>query len=206
MEEAIERVLTRLHAEMERENELRHILSKEDWALRRPDLMLAIGESAGRFLNFLIKSTRSTRVLEVGTSVGYSTLWLAEAVRATGGRVVSLDINPSKQALAAQNLEAAGLRSFVELIADDAVTTLGSMTAGFDFVLLDAERSQHVDIFKAFHPKVLPGGIVVTDNITFPKPEESRPYLEHIRNHPDYTVSMLLEIENGLELSLKRSV
>ena len=78
MKSEIDRVLKRLEEQMKQEDQLRHNLSAEEFADRRKTLMLAIGAEAGRFINILVKSTSPRRILEIGTSVGYSTLWLAE--------------------------------------------------------------------------------------------------------------------------------
>lgn len=117
-------------------------------------------------LGVLIRATSARRVLEIGTSNGYSTIWLADAVRATGGSVVSVETLPERSAAAAQNLAAAGLRDLVELRVGDATATLaGSADAAWDFVFLDAERPA----YSAYWPHLLramrPGGTLVVDNV-----------------------------------------
>ena len=75
----VEAVLAELHARMAEEDELRRTLPPEEFAARRKDLMLAVGPETGRFLNLLVMTAGATRLLEIGTSVGYSTIWLAES-------------------------------------------------------------------------------------------------------------------------------
>ena len=202
MNSKIEKVLKRLEERMEQEDRLRHSLSPEEFAGRRGSLMLAIGAEAGRFINILVKSTSSRRILEIGTSVGYSTLWLAEAARETGGKVVTIDNNPDKHAQAREHLTQAGLDGQAELITGDAVESIGSLTGAIDFVLLDCERSDYISSFDAVHPKLAPGGLVVADNMTFPASEHARAYQAHVRGTPGYR-SIMLPIGNGIELSRK---
>jgi len=202
MDAKLSAVLERLERAMEREDELRATLPKAEWQARRKDMMLAIGAEAGRFLNLMIKAVYAESVLEIATSAGYSTLWLADAVRATGGRVLTLDLSAAKHALARQNLSEAGLLERVELRTAEAVAGLGSLSGPFDFVLLDAERSEYAACFHAFHPLMSRGGVIVADNMTFPKAEETQPYRAAVRGHGDYE-SLPVPIGNGLELSWK---
>jgi predicted O-methyltransferase YrrM len=195
-------VLDRLELEMEREDGLRATLPAAEWQARRKDLMLAIGPEAGRFLNLLVKAASAQRVLELGTSAGYSTLWLADAVRETGGGVVTLDRNASKHAQAARNLAEAGLARYVELLTAEAAAGIRTLSGPFDFVLLDADRSAYVACFQAFSPLLRPGGLAVADNMAFPNAAETQPYRDAVRGHRDYE-SVAVPIGNGLELSRK---
>ena len=94
---------------MEVEEPLRQTLSPEEFRARRKDLMLAIGANTGRFLYVLVKAVSARLVLEIGTSVGYSTIGLAEAAQAVGGKVITIDNNPNKHTQAGENLAMAGL-------------------------------------------------------------------------------------------------
>ena len=202
MNSEIEKVLKRLEQRMEQEDQLRHRLSAEEFAARRKSLMLAIGAEAGRFLNILVKSASPRRILEIGTSVGYSTLWLAEAARTVGGRVVTVDNNPDKHAQARNHLTQAGLAGQVDLVTGDAVETIVNLTGTVDFVLLDSERSDYISTFDAIQPKLSPGGLIAADNMTFPPSEYAKAYQEHVRGTPGYE-SIMVPIGNGIELSRK---
>lgn len=117
-------------------------------------------------LGVLIRATAARRVLEIGTSNGYSTLWLADAVRATGGSVVTVETEAERSAAAAANLDAAGLRDLVELRVEDAAATLaGAADAVWDFVFLDAERPAYVDYWPHLQRVLRPGGTLVVDNV-----------------------------------------
>src|SRR5215470_1850278 len=90
----------------------------------RPKRMLNITPDTGRLLWILVRSARATRILEVGTSNGFSTIWLADAARETGGRVTTLEVNPDKIAMARRNLTTAELANAVEIVEGAAADTL----------------------------------------------------------------------------------
>jgi predicted O-methyltransferase YrrM len=117
-------------------------------------------------LAVLVRSAGARRVLEIGTSNGYSTLWLADAVEATGGELVSLEIDPARTALARENLERAGLAAVAELRTQDAGEALRSFAdAEWDLIFLDAERPAYVGYWPDLVRILAPGGLLVVDNV-----------------------------------------
>ncbi len=117
-------------------------------------------------LGVLIRAMGARRVLEIGTSNGYSTIWLADAVEATGGRVVSLEIEPARTALAAEHLAGAGVGDVVELRTQDAGDALARFDdASWDFVFLDAERPAYVDYWPALVRVLARPGLLAVDNV-----------------------------------------
>ncbi|HEY7631903.1 MAG TPA: GrpB family protein [Thermoleophilaceae bacterium] len=119
-----------------------------------------------RLLALLIRATGARDVLEIGTSNGYSTVWLADAMWATGGRMVSVDIDPGRTAMAAENLQRAGLAGRVELRTEDAGETLRTTgDASLDFVFLDAERPAYVRYWPELVRVLRRGGLLVVDNV-----------------------------------------
>ena len=107
----------------------------------RLDRLRNLEPDSAKLLSLLVRATGAQTVLELGTSNGYATIWLAEAVRATGGRLTSVEIDAARSAAAAENLERAGLSSVVELRVQDAAVTLrSSADAQWDLIFLDAER------------------------------------------------------------------
>jgi predicted O-methyltransferase YrrM len=193
-------VLSRLHTRMAAEDRLRATLSPQAFAARRPELMLAIGEDSARLLHLLVRLSGARRVLEIGTSVGYSTLWLADALRQTGGRVTSLDASADKHRQAAENLAQAGLAGPVELVTAQAPAVLQRLPGPFDLVLLDCERSDYLPCFEAFRGKLAPGALVVADNMTFPPSPHAPAYQVCVRGLAGWD-SVLVPIGNGIELS-----
>jgi predicted O-methyltransferase YrrM len=105
-------------------------------------------------------------VLEIGTSNGYSTIWLGDAVEATGGTLLTLEIEPSRTALAKENVARAGLADIVELRTEDAGAALRAFPDGaFDVVFLDAERDAYVGYWRDLVRTLKPAGLLAVDNV-----------------------------------------
>jgi predicted O-methyltransferase YrrM len=116
-------------------------------------------------LSVLVRGAGARRVLEIGTSNGYSTLWLADAVEAVGGTLVSLEALPERTALATGNLATAGLSDVADLLTADAGPALaGFEDAAFDFVFLDAERPAYVAYWPDLVRVLAHPGLLVVDN------------------------------------------
>lgn len=168
--------------------------------------MLAVGPEAALFLNALVHATGAKAVLEVGGSMGYSTIWLAEAAEANGGQVISLEALEHKVAAIRQRAQQAGLDRTVDVRQGDALRILAELPGPFDFVLIDAWKQDYPAYFDLIFPKLKPGGLILADNITFPSPagEGIETYLEKARTNPAAR-SQLIPIGNGLEMTLKLS-
>jgi predicted O-methyltransferase YrrM len=167
----------------------------------RPKRMLNITPDTGRLLWIMVQAARAKRILEVGTSNGYSTIWLADAVRALGGRVTSLEANPDKIRLARANVARAGLEGQVHILEGSAAETLARLPGPFDLVFLDADRPNYLRYVELALPRLVAGGLLVADNVTS-HAEELRDYLARVKSHPDL-FSVTLPIGNGEEVSLK---
>jgi len=167
----------------------------------RPRRMLNITPATGRLLSILIRSSRATRILEVGTSNAYSTIWLADAARATGGRVVTLEADPGKIVLAGENLRRAGCEDQVQIVPGRAAETLPTLSGPFDFVFLDADRASYLTYFELVLPKVVSGGLIVADNVTS-HPDELAAYLARVKSHPSL-FSVTVPVGKGEEISYK---
>jgi len=167
----------------------------------RPKRMLNITRDTGRLLWIVVRATRATRILEVGTSNAFSTIWLADAARSTGGRVSTLEVNPDKIALARTNLAMAGLDRVVEIIEGPAADTLAALSGPFDLVFLDADRPSYLTYLELVVPKLRPGGMLIADNVTS-HAHELRDYLQRVKSHPRL-FSVTVPIGNGEEIALK---
>jgi predicted O-methyltransferase YrrM len=167
----------------------------------RPRRMLNITRETGRLLWILARATRATRILEVGTSNAFSTIWLADAVRSTGGRVTTLEVNPDKVALARANLAAARLDGLVDIIEGPAADTLSGLPGPFDLVFLDADRPSYLTYLELVVPKLRPGGLLVADNVTS-HASELQDYLRRVKTHPEL-FAVTVPIGNGEEIALK---
>jgi len=157
MDERVADFLEELYAEGRE-----HDAVLEDRLLRRRN----VEPDTARLLSLLIRATGARDVLELGTSNGYSTAWLAEAVAATGGRVVSIDVEEDRTRQAAANLARAGLRERVELRTGDAAELLrASGDAAWDLVFLDAERPAYVGYWPDLVRTLRPSGLLAVDNV-----------------------------------------
>jgi predicted O-methyltransferase YrrM len=200
-------VIERVLAEFERraEEEHRRTSVPGSPAVSRDDLLLSVGREAGILLYLLATGARAKRILELGTSYGYSTVWLGAAARTTGGKVQSLELKEFKIEYARQALTRAGLSTRVEFHAGDCLETLQALPGPFDFVLLDVWKDLYLPCFELVHPKLAPGGVICADNMLIP--ENVRPqaeaYRARVRKAGDLD-SVLVNVGNGIEISRKR--
>ena len=183
--------------------ELEHFGKENDGATsERSRRMLNITRDTGEFLAVLVRATGARRVLEIGTSNGYSTLWLADAARAIGGKVTTIEQSEYKIGLAAKNFARSGLTAFIELTHDDAGQVLRRSADGaFDFVFLDSERSEYVGWWPDLRRVLRAGGLLVVDNATS-HAAEMAPFVAIVRAEPGFTTS-LVPVGNGEFLAYK---
>jgi len=167
----------------------------------RPRRMLNITRDTGRLLWILVQATGATRILEVGTSNAFSTIWLADAVRSTGGRITTLELNPEKIALARANLAAAGLEGVVDIVEGPAADTLAALSGPFDLVFLDADRPSYLTYLELVVSRLRPGGMLIADNVTS-HAQELQDYLRRVKSHPQL-FAVTVPIGNGEEIALK---
>jgi len=190
----VQRTLDELYAAAER-----HDAAQADrldrWRVLEPD--------AGRFLWFLAQAVAARSVVEIGTSRGASTLWLADAARRAGDRVLSLDTDAAAQDDARRTVAAAGLAGLVTFRAEDGGAALAAMADGaVDLLFLDAERTQYPSWWP--HPvRVLrPGGVLVADN-ALSHPDEIAPLRDLLDRDPEMTTTTI-GVGKGELLALRR--
>jgi predicted O-methyltransferase YrrM len=168
----------------------------------RPRRMLNITRDTGEFLSVLVQATAARRVLEIGTSNGYSTLWLANAARAMGGSVTTVELSDFKVGLARQNFSRSGLAASITLVQDDAGRVLERAgDASFDLVFLDSERPEYPGWWPHLKRVLRPGGLLVVDNATS-HPEQMAPFVALVKADADFTTS-LVPVGNGEFLAVK---
>lgn len=149
------------------------------------------------FLAIQIHIQQSKEILEIGTSTGYSTLWLAHAVQQTQGRVTTLEIDPARTAQAQHHAQELGLDDVIDFWVGDAEKYLAKATQQYDFIFLDAERDAYVGYW-AFLQKMLNpcGGVLIVDNV-ISHAAQVKCFIELIENDPRF-ISMTLPIGAGL--------
>ena len=168
----------------------------------RPRRMLNITRDTGEFLAVLVRATQAKRVLEVGTSNGYSTLWLASAARAIGGSVDTIEHAEYKAALAASNFARSGLASSISLVRDDAGRVLERSEDGaFDLIFLDSERPEYPGWWPHLKRVLRSGGLLVVDNATS-HPAEMALFIALVAADGAFTTS-LVPVGNGEFLAVK---
>jgi predicted O-methyltransferase YrrM len=164
--------------------------------------MLNITRDTGEFLAVLIRATLARRVLEIGASNGYSTLWLASAARAIGGSVTTVEFSDYKVGLASNNFDRSGLAPYISLVHDDAGRVLErSADSDFDFIFLDSERPEYPGWWPNLRRVLRPGGLLVVDNATS-HPEEMAPFVALVEADTSFTTS-LVPVGNGEFMAVK---
>ena len=215
LDSKIAHVLAKLDKQALEERSTKNNLSKEE-------MMLSITHDTGLFLNILLIANKAKRILEVGTSAGYSTLWFADAIVYNYGHnngtkaITTIESNPSKVTRARRNFVEAGVDDMIEIVEGNALDKLKSLSnfhnlmnfsqkkEEFDFIFFDADKENLIKYFDLVIPFVRIGGILAADNALFPDEYRAvmEKYLVHIKKTKNIR-SVTLPIGNGEELSIK---
>lgn len=166
--------------------------------------MLNITHDTGEFLVLLARAVDARRILELGTSNGYSTLWLAYAVQPMDGRVITVERSAYKAELARENFKRASLEAWIDLHLGDAGDFLKQQAdQSFGLVFLDCERKRYVEWWNDLRRVLVPGGLLVADNAVS-HAREIEPFKQIVQRTPGYLVSMV-PIGNGELVVLKEA-
>lgn len=171
-----------------------------------------IDRATANFLNMLIKMHNSKNVLELGTSNGYSAIWLADALRHTGGKLTTIEFWDKRQSVAKENFKICKVDSFIEPLLGSALAILDEMGSEvkqgtrepFDFIFIDANKLEYIEYFHKIDPLLKFGGIIAADN-TISHAKKVEPYIKALEEHPNYQ-NQMLNFEAGLFLSYKVQV
>ena len=156
----------------------------------------------GQLLHDLVVKHRYTRALEIGTSTGHSGIWIAWGLAQTGGRLVTIEIDPGRHAEALKNFEAAGVAAFVDARLGDAHELVKTLPGPFDFVFSDADKDWYTQYFKDLEPKLAPGACFTAHNVSRPGGGAAA-FLDYVRQLPGY-VTTVEGSREGVSISLKR--
>ena len=186
-------------------NEVMTRLYAADAAQRRAGLPSGrrtrnVDHETGRFLMLTARAMGARNVLEIGSSNGLSTIWLALSLRSTGGRVTGSEILAVRAAEANANFAEAGLGDVATVVAGDARQTVVGLDGEIDLVFIDAEKDDYIAHFEAVLPRLRCGGLILADNVVS---HDCRAYQEMLRQHPQID-TVTLPIERGIEFSVKR--
>lgn len=179
-----------------------------------------LDDTSANFLSLLVKIKGAKNALEIGTSNGYSGIWLANALKKTGGKLTTIEFWDNRLNVAIENFKKAGVDDIVETRLGQAVMILEEMfnkmypdgscpdmpkgePVGelFDFVFIDANKSEYIKYFKLIHPMLKKGGVIVADNI-LSHYKKVEPFVQTITSHPNYQ-TQLIPIDTGILVSYK---
>lgn len=162
-----------------------------------------ISRVTGEFLNLLIRENNSQKVLELGTSNGYSSIWIGKALKETGGKLTTIEFYEKRIKPARENFEKCGVLDIITTLEGSAIKILEYLPEDekFDFVFIDANKSETLKYFELIHPHLLAGGILTVDNVLSHE-AKVKPYIDTISSHPDYQ-NVVLKLPAGLSLARK---
>lgn len=186
-------------------SELEQFGQENDAAITdRPRRMLNITRNTGEFLRVLVQATRARRVLEIGTSNGYSTLWLAQGAETIGGHVTTVELSDYKLELAARNFERSELAECITQRRGEAGAYLESMPeASFDLIFLDSQRSEYEQWWPSIQRVLSNDGFVVVDN-ALSHADEMAPFMALVSADPDFS-TCTVPVGNGQFLATRVS-
>jgi len=165
------------------------------------DAALPVRPEVGRLLYMLARSLPARHIVEFGTSLGASLLYLAAAVRDNGfGQVIGTEMNEHKVARARANLARVDLERHTRIIEGDARQTLADLPAPIDLVLLDGWKELYLEVLQVLEPKLHDRSVVVADNLSM-LPQS---YLDHVRDPQRGYISISLPLSDGIELSMRQ--
>lgn len=156
----------------------------------------------GQVLHDLIVKNKYTSALEIGTSTGHSTIWLAWAMSKTGGKVITIELNERRRREALKNIEEAGLSAYVDARLANAHDLVKELPGPFDFVFSDADKNWYKQYFIDIHPKLIEGGCYTTHNVTDGQADDD--FLNYVKNHANYTTTIDRSSRAGIMISYKK--
>jgi len=165
--------------------------------------MMNVAPAEGEYLSDLVQKLKARRVLEIGTSNGYSGIWLAMALRETGGKLITLDLDEGRRSLALKNFRATGFDDIIESRLGDALKLLHSVQGPFELVFIDAWKPDYKKYLELTLPMVPPGGIIAAHNVDS-HPQEMPDFLDAVRTDPRLKTEFVKVGPAGLSVSYKK--
>ena len=206
MDKKISRVLKRL------ENKSNYEEKNFD-RIPHDERMLAITKDAGIFYNTILRMQKPKRILEIGTSTGYSSLWFADAVLGLKTEILTIEQSQKKIDMATRNFKSAGVSKIIQIKQGNAKDVLNQMLKEFrknksrkyfDFVFIDADKEEYGFYFEASLKMLKRGGIIAADNIIYPKRFQTyiKKYMDYVYAKKNIQTS-IIPIGNGQQISIK---
>ena len=185
-------------AKTESENRIFSVLDE----VRKGPWMANVDTLHGRLLRILTEAVNAKNVVEIGTSNGYSALWICLGLQATGGKLITHEIDPQVAELARKNFHKAKVDHLVTVVVGDAHETVTRLTAPIDILFIDADKAGYPDYLTKLLPLVRPGGLILADNVSRPSP--SPEFLQAITTDPNLETIFLNMQSTGISLSVRK--
>jgi predicted O-methyltransferase YrrM len=180
------------------------ILDHLDWMNKNQSRgMMNVPPDDGRLLRILAESTRARNVVEIGTSNGYSGIWICLALRTTGGKLTTFDIDEGRSRLARENFQKAGVDSMITMVLGDAHQEVSRLKEPIDLLFIDADKSGYGDYLKKLLPLVRTGGLIVAHNTTSQQ-REMKDYIEAVTRDPDLDTVFMNATDRGFSVTMKK--
>ena len=172
-------------------------------AIRAADKgQLAVSEEDGRFLRLLTASNKTRHALEIGTASGYSAIWIGLGLRVSGGRLTTVEYDPTRAREARENIRRAGLEDIVTVVAGDGFAEIPKIAGTFDLVFLDAWKRDYRRFFDLVLPRLDRGGLFLAHNV-LNKGSEMTDFLTAIRTGPNLLTSIVAPSGEGISVTYK---
>lgn len=165
--------------------------------------MMNVPRADGEFLHDFIVKRGYKKGLEVGTSNGYSAIWMGLGLRKMGGRLITLEVDQRRASLARENFAHVKLGEVIELREGDALEIIPQLKGPFDFVFIDAWKPDYIRYFRLLYPKIRPGGAILAHNV-LSHGKDMQDFLEVIENHSDLETRIERRSQAGISVSIKR--
>ena len=162
-----------------------------------------VPEVDGRTLRDLIVRKGFRHALEIGTSTGHSAIWIAWGLSRTGGRLITIDIDPERHREAVANFQAAGLSAYIDARLADAHVLVPQLEGPFDFVFSDADKDWYTKYFVAVWPKVSPGGCFTAHNVGMRWDDGIGEFLDHLQTVQDGRTTIDRQSRAGLSITCR---
>jgi predicted O-methyltransferase YrrM len=178
-------------------------MKRLEWMPKNQTGMLNVNANEAAFLRDQVIKAKAKHALEIGTSNGYSSIWIAMGVRQTGGHLTTLEIDPVKVKLATENFRAAGVDSLITLLPGDARQTIPTLKGPYEFVFIDAWKQDYIKYLEMVLPMVPPGGVIMAHNTTDLR-SQMLDFIDRIKTDPQLKTTFVDPGPGGFSISIKQ--
>jgi len=163
---------------------------------------LSVSEEDGRFLRVVTVAAGATRALEIGGAYGYSAIWIGLGLRETGGHLTSIESDPARARIAADNIQRAGLAATVTVVAGDAFQQIPKLGGDLDLIFLDAWKRDYKRFLDLTLPRLKPRGLFLAHNVVN-KQSEMGDFLNAIQHNPNLLTTIVSPATEGMSVTVK---